>query len=367
MAAAARNQANRDFQAAATRADRSRRAAAAVDGEANFPREWERAEAGNTAGRAAPRTTVAETRAAAAQLVAAADGFDDIAERSGPIFGRARDEANTALQAAMARADASRQAAVAVEAQTFFPAEWRTADSQNTSARRARRNTPEEMRNATGLFVAAADGFDDLARRSGPMFAAGRNEADRDLQSAMVRATQARQRAENTDAATNLPRDWRNLETRHRNAENARRATLAEMRNAANLFNGVADAFDDIILRNVRFAEENQAAALAARATAERERQAAVDARANLAARDDFDRADATFRQALADFNARNFVAARNQYNQSANQFVASVREADRRRRLADATVEEARRRSAESTAFAISTGLALEEEEGGT
>ncbi|MCL2192695.1 MAG: hypothetical protein FWB78_04790, partial [Treponema sp.] len=247
-----------------------------------------------------------------------------------------------------------------------FPADWRTADSQNTAARRARRNTPEEMRNATTMFVAAADGFDDLARRSGPMFAADRNEADSALQSAMTRATQSRQRAENTDAATNLPRDWRNLETRHRNAENARRGTLAEIRNAANLFNGVADAFDDIVQRNIRFAEENQAAALAARTAAERERQVAIDARANVAARDDFNRADATFQQALTDFNARNFAAARTQYNQSANQFIASVREADRRRRLADVTVEEARRRSAESTAFAISTGLALEEEEEG-
>jgi len=139
------------------------------------------------------------------------------------------------------------------------------------------------------------------------------------------------------------------------------------MRTAANLFNGIASAFDDIVLRNVRFVEENQAAALAARAAAERERQAAIDARANVAALDDFNRANSTFQQAFAAFNERNFVAARNQYNQSANQFVASAREAERRRRLADAAVENARRRSAESTAFAISTGLALEEEDGGT
>jgi len=366
MAAAARNQANRDFQAAAARVERSRRDAVAVEGETHFPRDWERAEAQNTAGRNAPRTTVAETMAAAAQLNSAADGFDSIAERSGPIFTRARDDAGTALQAAMARADSSRQAAVAVEAQTFFPAEWRSAEAQNTAARRARRNTPEEMRSATALFVATADSFDDIARRSGPVFTAQNNQANQELQNAIQLAAQARRRAEATDVATNLPRDWRNLETRHRNAENARRGTIAEMRNATSLFNGVAGAFDDIVQRNVRFAEENQAAAVAARAAAERERQAAIDARANVAAVDDFNRANATFQQALTAFNAREFVAARNQYNQSANQFIASAREAERRRRLADATVEEARRRSAESTAFAISTGLALEEDEDG-
>ncbi|MCL2191134.1 MAG: hypothetical protein FWB79_04010, partial [Treponema sp.] len=252
MAAAAMNDANREFQAAAARADRSRRAAVAVDAQTHFPGEWDRAESQNTGGRSAPRTTIAETRAATAQLNSAADGFDGMAERSGPMQARARDEANAAFQAALARADGSRQAAVAVEAQTFFPAEWRTADSQNTAARRGRRTTPEEIRNATAQLNSAADGFDDIARRSRPMFTAERNQADGALRAAMARATQSRQRAEETDAATNLPREWRNLETRHRNAENARRATLAEMRSAANLFNGVADGFDGIIQQNVR-------------------------------------------------------------------------------------------------------------------
>jgi len=363
MAAAARTEANREFQAAVTRVDRSRRAAMDVEGQTHFPNDWNRAESQNTSGRNAPRNTIGETRAVIAQLNSAADGFDNIAQRSGDMFARARDDANSALQAAMARADSSRQAAVNVEAQTFFPAEWRTAEAQNTAARRARRNTTEEMRAATTMFVEAANSYDDLARRSGSMFAAERNEAERDLQAAITRAAQARQQAENTDAATNLPRDWRNIETRHRNAENARRGTLAEIRSTTNLFVGVANAFDDIVQRNIRLAEQNEAAAQVARAAAERERQAALDARANVAATEDFNRADATFQQALRDYNARNFTAARTQYTQSANQFVASVRETERRRRLADVAVEQARQRSAQSTAHAISVGLAMEED----
>ena len=363
IAAAARNEANRDFQAAVTRADRSRRAASDVDGQTHFPNDWNRAESQNTAGRNAPRNTVTETRAAIAQLNSAADGFDNIAQRSGEVFARAREEANSALQAAIARADSSRQAAVAAEAQTFLPAEWRAAESQNTAARRARRNTTDEMRAATTLFAELANSYDDLARRSAPMLAAERNEANRALQAAVARATQSRQQAENADVATNLPREWRNLETRHSNAENARRETLTEIRNTTNLFVGVANAFDDLIQRNIRIVEQNEAAAQVARAAAERERQAALDARANVAASEDFDRADATFQQALRDFNARNFTAARTQYTQSANQFVASVRETERRRRLADVAVEQARQRSAQSTAHAISVGLAMEED----
>ena len=363
VAAAARNEANREFQAAAARADRSRRDAMAVEGQIHFAGDWERAEAQNTAARAAPRTTVAETRTVVTQLNAVADAFDNIAQRSGPVFAGAREAADTALQAAIARADGSRQAAVENEAQTFFPAEWRNAEAQNTAARRARRNTPEEMRAATALFVAAADSYDYIARRSGPMLVIERRDAERDLQAAIARATQSRQRAANTDAATNLPRDWNNLETRHRNTENARRGTVAEMRSAVNLFNASADAFDDIVQRNVRFVQENEAAARVARTNAERERQAAIDARANVAVPDDFGRADSTFQQALREFNAGNFVAARTQYTQSANQFVGSVRETERRRQLADTTVEQARQRSARSTALAISTGLAMEED----
>jgi len=362
---AARNEANREFQAALTRADRSRRAAMDVEGQTHFPNDWNRAETQNTEGRGSPRNTAGELRAAAALLTSAADGFDNIAQRSGPLFARARDDANTALQAAIARADNSRQAAVSAEAQVFFPNEWRAAEAQNTAARRARRTTTEEMRAATALFVAVAESYEDIAGRSAPMLAAERREAERALQTAITRAAQTRQRAENTDAATNLPREWGGVDTRHRNAQNARRETLPEMRNAANLYNAVADAFDDLIQRNVRFVQENEAAARLARTNAERERQAAMDVRANIGAPEDFGRADTTFQQALRDFNAGNFVAARNQYTQSANQFVASVRETERRRLLADTVVEQARQRSAQSTTFAITTGLAMEEEDG--
>jgi len=363
LAAAARNEANRDFQAAAARADRSRRAAADAGGQARFPADWNRAEGQNTAGRSAPRNTAAETRAAIAQLSSAANGFDSIAERSAPLAAREREEANSALQASMARAAASRQEAAAVEAQAHFQAEWRAAESQNTAAGRARRGTPEEMRAASALFTAAADAYDDLARRSRPLFAAERADAERSLQQAIARAGQSRQSAANTDAQANFPREWAGLETRHRNAENARRATNAEMRSAANLFSGVADGFDDIVQRNVRLAEQNEGAAIAARATAESQRQAAIDVRANLAVREDFSRAEATLQQANAAFGARSFTAALAGYNQSAGQFAAAARETERMRLLADGAVEEARQSSAASSALAISTGLALEEE----
>ena len=219
------------------------------------------------------------------------------------------------------------------------------------------------MRAATALLVAVADTYDDLARRSGALFAADRTEAERNLQAAMTRANQVRQQAQNTDAQANLPREWTAAETRHRNAENARRGTVAEMRTATNLYVAAADAFEDVIARNVQIAQQNEAAALAARAAAERERQAAVDIRADIVVRDDFNRADATFGQAGTAFNARNFAVALNQYNQSANQFIAATRETERLRLLADTTVEQARQRSAESTDFAITMGLAMEED----
>jgi hypothetical protein len=361
-AAAARNDANREFQAAQGRADRSRRAALDAEGQANFPADWDRAEAQNVAGRSAPRTTPDETLAAAAQLNSAADAFDSIASRSAPIFARALEAANGALQAAMARAAASRAAAMEIEAQTLFPNEWRAAEAQNTAANRARRTTPEEMRSATALFATAADAYDGISRAGAPMFAAQRNEAASSLQAAVARAAASRQAAASADAQENFPRDWTNLETRHRTADSARRETIAEMRSAASLYVGVADGFDGLAQRSVALSAQNEGAAAAARANAERERQLAVEARADIAVRDAFASADAALGQGASAFSARNFTAAVAQFNQSASQFAASAREAERRRLLADATVEEARQRREESAAFAIATGLALEE-----
>ncbi|MCL2600465.1 MAG: hypothetical protein FWD88_04725, partial [Treponema sp.] len=275
------DEAQRGLTTAITRAERSRRAAMNVNGQTFFPNDWRNAEAQNQAGIDSPRNTTAEIQAATARFTAAADGYDDIARRSGPLFAAARNDATATLQAATTRADGSRRAAMEAEAQTHFPAEWRDAETQNSAARRARRTTPEEMLEAAALLNAVADNYDRLAQRSGPIFARERGAADNALQAAMTRAQRSRQAAIDAEGQTHMPAEWRNAEGQNNAANRARRTTTAEIQAAATLFTTAADSYDDI-------ARRSGAVATAARNDANRDFQAATA------------RADASRRAAVA-------------------------------------------------------------------
>ncbi|MCL2558136.1 MAG: hypothetical protein FWE09_06620 [Treponema sp.] len=361
VAAAQRTDATRALQTATTRADASRRAAMAADGQTHFPNDWRAAEDLNTAGRVR-RDETAGILEAVTQLNSAADRYDNIAQRAAPIVARQTDEATRALQAATTRMQTSRAAAVAVDAQTFFPADWRNAETQNANAGRARRGTLEEMRAATALFTQAATSYDDLARRSGPLFASARTEATNALNAAVARASQARQAAQAAFAEDNFPTDWANLETRHRAAENANRQTAAEMQSASNLYAQVATAFDDLARRSAILSQQNEEAAYGARAVAQEERGLAIEARADVGARAHFDAADSRFTEAGGALNAGNFTGALRLYNQAATGFVASVGEAQRLRGVAGAGIDQAWQRREESIIFATEAGLTLEE-----
>jgi hypothetical protein len=164
------------------------------------------------------------------------------------------------------------------------------------------------------------------------------------------------------EAQANFPNEWRNAETRNTAARNARRGTPTEMRAAATVYGEAADMYDDIVRRNTaRVAEETQRNVEAARTRAENERQAAINARADVAVRDDFNRADTIFQQANRDLTARNLAQATERFNQAADQFMAAATLAINKRNLAEETINEAKQRSEESAAFAIETGRILE------
>jgi len=359
LVAAERRAAETALNVAQARAARSRQAAINAEGQTMFADDWTRAENRFDAGRTAPRTNAAEIAAAAAQLNSAADGFDDIANRAGPLVAAAREQANTALQAARSRAATSRQAAMAAEGNTRFPTEWRAAEAQNAAATRARTTSVEEIQSATALFTEVANSYDVIARQSVPLAAAERRAAETALNAAITRANRSRQQAERTDAATNLPNEWRDAETRNRNAENARRETVTEMRAATNLYIAAAEAFDDVVARNVALGAESDARQ--ARELAERARQNAVSVGANIAVADAFNGADNVFGQAAVAFNARNFAEARDRYNQSAAGFAAAAEETERRRRESLALVDEAIERYEQSRSFAVNAGAAME------
>ena len=355
--------ADKELQAAMAQAEKSRQAAMNVNGQTYFPNDWRDAEAKNTSGKNARKTTADEIKAATALFVSASAAYDDITGKSQQRFAKDLDDAKKALQAAMARADKSRQAAVTADAQTFLPNDWRNAETKNTTAKNAKTGTLDEVKAASALFVSAADAYDDVARRSQQQAAKEKDDANKALLAAIARMDKSRKDAQDAKANVNLPTDWNSAEAKNRTATGAKRGTVAEIKAAAPLYIAAADAYDDLIKKNVAFmSTQNQKPAEDARARAERERQKALDVRANIAAAAEFNGADAIFRQAAADFDKKVFESAAESYNKSADQFIAAALLTEKKRTLADETVGEAKKRSAQSADFAVNTGIAMEE-----
>jgi hypothetical protein len=259
---------------------------------------------------------------------------------------------------------------VAVDGQTYFPAEWKNAETKNMSAKNAKKNTAEEITAAAALYVQAADVYDDIAQKSGPRFAKDKEDNQKALNAVIARAEKSRKDAADAKGQANFSAEWKNAETKNTAAKNAKRGTPAEMKNAASLYAAAADAYDDIVRKtNARAAEnsrkaeeETQKTAQEAKTRAEKERQAALDIKANVAVSAYFNAADKIFQQAAKDFSGKSYGPAAENYGKSADQFAAAANAAGGKRSLPDDIIEKAKQRSQESAAFAVSTGLALEE-----
>jgi len=267
-----KKEADTALQAAIARADKSRTAAQNVQASAYFADEWQSAESALQSAKDAPRDTTDNVKAAAEQFVAAADAYDELAGKSQPLFARdeaarkaaaekaaadakkaaddakkALDDAQKALTAATQRADKSRQSAVDVEGPTYFANDWKTAESRLQTAKSAKKSTADEMKAATAQFNGAADAYDSIAGKSRPMFTKDKDAATKALQAAVTRAQQSRTAATNAGAQTGYPAEWKAAETKNQSATSAKRGTTAEMNAAVTLYNGAADAYDDIV------------------------------------------------------------------------------------------------------------------------
>jgi predicted nucleic acid-binding Zn ribbon protein len=354
--------ADKALQAAMARAEKSRQDAMNANGQTYFANDWRAAETKNTSAKNAKRTTAAEIKAATALFVSAADAYDDVARKSQQALAKETDDANKALQAAIARTDKSRQDAMNAGGQTYFANDWRAAETKNTSAKNAKRTTTAEIKAATALFVSAADAYDDVARKSQQALAKEKDDAAKALQAAMARTEKSRKDAQDAKGNVNFPADWNNAETKNRTAGSAKRATVAEIKAAVPLYVSAADAYDDIVRKNAVFMnEQDQNSAADARTRAQQERQKALDVKADIAVAAEFNGADMFFKQASNDFDKKTFTSAVELYNKAADQFIAAALSAEKKRTLANETVGEAKQKSAQSADYAINTGIALE------
>jgi hypothetical protein len=355
--------ANSALQAAMARAEKSRKDAHDSLALNYFPDDWAGAEALRQNSLDANKNSIEEMKTAAALFVSAADSYDAITSKNRQIIAKEKEDADKALQAAMAQTEKSRQAAMNVSGQAYFPNDWRAAEAKNTSAKGAKKTTAEEIKTATAQFISATAAYDDIAARSQQMAAKEKEDANKTLLAAIARMEKSRKDAQDAKANINLPVDWNNAEAKNRTAVNARRATAIEMKAAVPLYNSAADAYDDLVRKNLAFQNtQNQKSAEDAKARAEKERQKALDVQANIAAVAEFGGADAIFKQAAADFNKKIFTSAIESYNKSSDQFIAAALSAEKKRVLADNTIGEAKRRSAQSADYAVNTGTVMEE-----
>ena len=350
------------LNAAIARADQSRKAAQDAQAATHFPDDWKNAEAALQSSRNAKKGTIDEIRAAGELFASAADAYDSLAERSRPLA--AAGEAQKALNTAIARAEKSRQDAMAVDGQNYFANDWRNAESRNQAAANAKRGTAEEIAAATALYNAVADAYDSIANRSRSRFTQDRDAASNALQAAIARAQQSRRAASDARAQSSFPNEWRDAEAKNQAATNAKRGTIAEMKAATPLYNTAADAYDAIVRRiSARTSEESERAAAAAKERADKERQAAINVKAPVAAPTEYNRAEVLYQQATGNMNSKTFAPAAEQFNQAAQLFTASAQVAETKRGQAETTLTRARERSAESVALATSIGQAMEEE----
>ena len=262
-------------------AGKSRQDALDNQGSVYFPDDWQAVEDLFQSGEGLSRETLADLQAAAALYQTVAESYNDIAERSRPLYAKDKDDANKALQAASARADQSRKDAQSAQANTYFANDWKAAEAELQAAKNAKKGTLEEINAAAAMLAAAADKFDELTAKSLPM--AEKDNAQKALTAAIARAEKSRQAAMDADGPTYFANDWKAAETKNTAAKNAKKGTPEEIKAATAQFTSAADAYDDIAKKSApRLAQDKDAAnkALqAAIARAEQSRKLATDAK----------------------------------------------------------------------------------------
>jgi hypothetical protein len=310
-----------------------------------------------------------------------------------------------ALNAALARAEAARKRASDFESASYFPSDWENAESEYASAGQLSRNTDDGARQAAARYTALADTYDGIFTRAIPLYAQDREdeitlardealgtgladifpdyllEADRSVAQAL-----AQYEGEDYYAARdtwNLARDkYRALKTGG-DAYNRRReivernfisydpenfSTADEVGLAAVDAYGAGDieaALNGAEEAGLRYSLVLKTAwasyAAERRDAAVLERQKALDLKANVAVKAEFDAASLIYNQAESSVGAEKYEEAAVLYIQSEARFTVLGRTAAEKRRDAEDAIREAEQKMLESEEAAKRAELILE------
>jgi hypothetical protein len=302
-------------------AENARRLALAVGGNTAYPDDWKDAE--NLLGAAQGMATASkkDADAAAAQYQEAEGRYNDIFQKALPAYA------------------AKRAAELSQARQAALDAGWASDDPALAAADKAVADAAAKF--GSGDFVGGEDGADNAAL----------------LYQAMVAISQARKTAgEITDKG--LARyDQKGFNAASALADGAAKDCAAGTgKSAFDNADSARKAFSACLSNAWKnYAVEQGGAAGTARKNA-------LDAKANVASRDNFSGADAAYNKAAAAYKAAKFEDAVAFYAESATLFDAAQKDALEKRARADAALEAARQKAAESDSIAQNAESVLQE-----
>jgi hypothetical protein len=309
-----------------------------------------------------------------------------------------------ALDAAAARAERERKLASDFGASVYFPGDWESAEAAY-GAIRADRTSPQGAAEAERLYNEAADRYNEIFRR-----ALARHVQDLEAEIAQARAEAlaagiadiAPAYLDTADRAAGAAGDLFNAGDYYRAEEAGREAldryralaagaeafTLREeivrldfsgfdadnFKRGEDAFNAALDAYEEGVPAaalngasesRLRFGTALKAgwAAYAAqvRALAQGERQNALNAKADVAVKNDFTAIERVFTQAESAYRSEGYEEAVNLYVKSEAGYVALAQAAEEKRRIAQAAINAAEKKLAESEAAAVNADEILE------
>ena len=311
-----------------------------------------------------------------------------------------------ALTSAAARAEAARKLAGDFEGQSFFPEEWQSADSLYAQAEQQRNtSTTQNANDSAARYNLAADAFEALAQKA---LAAAYEHAEKELAAAREAAIAAgaavlapdflldadnkvakaleQYQAKDYYAAKDSALDAYDMYTALKTALDAKKirdeiaARKFEVYDPASVDSGdntLNAALDDYKAGNFSAAKDKADEALALfsqvlktawesyatklRADVVAERQKALDLKANVAVKQDFDAAESVYSQANLSFNARKHEDAGVLYEKCLPMFTAAAATALEKRLAAEEALRKANERVAASDEAARNAEIILE------
>jgi len=303
------------------------------------------------------------------------------------------DKVPEALREPISKADAARQRAIDFESPAYFPSEWEAAEAQYNVAKEMPRSNNAEIQLAVTAYNSAAESYDAIFRKTVPLYAQAREDeilAAREKLISTGFTEYFPDYLESADKITLTALDQYEANEYYKARETAAKAlneyetlllgadvylarqevidrgfskydednfskadevaeTAIKEYEAGNKEIAVETAQEALLRYNLVLSNAWSAYSVERQISAGRERELALDEKANIASRDLFREADAIYNEAGANLTKQNFQEAAIQYIDAEAMFALSRKDTAERRQKAEAAIRIADEKIEES------------------